>query len=71
MCRPYGWVLGPKFSKQGSLFRPFVLKHGWVSRKWQKIVKMGSFPPKFIINQIDSLVNVGDNSTKIGNFSCK
>ena len=24
MCRPYGWVLGPKSSKQGSFFRQFL-----------------------------------------------
>ena len=44
-----GGFLGPKFSKQGSLFDSF-------SKTWvgfpdcgKKLSKMGSFPPKFII----------------------
>ena len=49
MCHPYGWVLGLKFSKKGPLFGKFSLNMGWFSRNWQKIAKMGSFPPKFII----------------------
>ena len=48
MCRPYGWVSGPKFSKQGSLFRLSFLKHGWVIQKLAKKAKMGRFSPKFI-----------------------
>ena len=51
MCRPYGWVFGPKnsFSKQGSLFGRFSINMAGCSRNWRKIVKNGSFPPKFII----------------------
>ena len=41
--------LGPKFSKQWSLFGRFCLNMGGFSRNWPKIVKMGSFPQKFII----------------------
>ena len=44
-----GGFLGPKFSKQGSFFGRFSLNMGGFSRNWQKIVKMGSFSPKFII----------------------
>ena len=44
-----GGFFGPKFSKQGSLFRQIFLKHGWVSQKLEKFSKMGTFPPKFII----------------------
>ena len=36
MCRPYGWVLGSKFSKQWSLFRQIFHKHAWVIRKLAK-----------------------------------
>ena len=47
MCRPYGWVFGPKFSRQGSLSRHIFHKYGWViGEKWPKI---GCYPPKFII----------------------
>ena len=46
MCRPYGWVLGPKFSKQGSLIRQIFLKHGWA---FQKLAKMGGILSKFTI----------------------
>ena len=42
MCRPYGWVFEPKFSKQGSLFRQM----GGLSRNWRKIAKNGPFPTK-------------------------
>ena len=42
-----GGFLDPKFSKQGSLYRQILLKHGWF---FQKFSKMGSFPPKFMIN---------------------
>ena len=42
MCRPYGWVLGPIFSKQGSLFRQIFLKTlmGY-PEIWRQIVKNG------------------------------
>ena len=47
MCRPYGGgFLGPKFSKQGSLFGRFSLNMGEFSRKLQKLTKIGSFPQK-------------------------
>ena len=36
MCRPYGWALGPKFSKQGSIFRQIFLQNGWVIQKLAK-----------------------------------
>ena len=45
-----GEFLGPKFSKPGSLLRQIFLKHEWVSRNWQKSVKISSFLPTFIIN---------------------
>ena len=44
-----GGFLGPKFSKQGSLFRQIFLKQGWVIQKLAKIAKMGGFPSNFII----------------------
>ena len=44
-----GEFLGQKFSKQGSLLDRFSLNVGRFSRNWQKIVKMGTFPSKFII----------------------
>ena len=46
-----GGFLGPKFCKQGSHFRQVFHKHGGggLSRNWQKLSKMGSFPPKSII----------------------
>ena len=43
MCRPYGRVFGPKFSKQGSLFRQIFHKHGWVIQKLAKMAKNGPF----------------------------
>ena len=46
-----GGFLGLKFSKRGSIFRQIFLKHGGFSRNWQKLQKMGSFPPKFIIRE--------------------
>ena len=46
MCRPYGWVFGPKFSKQGSLFLQIFLKQGWVIQKLAKIAKNGWFSAK-------------------------
>ena len=46
MCHPYGWVFGPKFSKQGSLFRQISLNMDGLSRNWQKIVKNGWFSEK-------------------------
>ena len=44
-----GGILGPKFSKQGSLFRQIFHKQGWVIQKSVKMAKKGGFPPKFII----------------------
>ena len=44
-----GGFLGPKFSKQWSFFARFSLNMVGFSRNWQKIVKIGSFLPKFII----------------------
>ena len=43
MCRPYGWIFGPKFSKQGSLFGRFSINMGGLSRNWRKIVENGPF----------------------------
>ena len=43
MCRPYGLVFGPKFSKQGSLFGRFSINMGGLSRNWQKMAKNGPF----------------------------
>ena len=34
-----GGFLGPKLSKQGSIFRQIFLKHGWVFQKLTKIAK--------------------------------
>ena len=36
-----GGFLGPKFSKQGSLFQQIFLKHGWFFQKLAKNVKNG------------------------------
>ena len=44
-----GGFLGPKVSTQGPFFSRFSLNMGGSSRNWRKIVKMGIFPPKFII----------------------
>ena len=41
MCRPYGWVLGPKFSKQGSLFDRFSLNIGGFPETGKKLSKNG------------------------------
>ena len=51
VCAAYmGGFLGPKFSKQGSLFWQIFVKHVWVFQKLvKKLSKRGSFPPKFII----------------------
>ena len=38
-----GGFLGPKFSKQGSLFRQIFLKHGWVFQKLAKNSQNGLF----------------------------
>ena len=46
MCRPYGWVFGPKFSKQGFLFGRFSINMGGLSRNWRKIAKNGPFSAK-------------------------
>ena len=44
------WVgFGPKFSKQGSLFRQIFHKMGGLSINWRIKQKMGRFPPKFVI----------------------
>ena len=34
---------------KGPFFDRFSLNMGAFSRNWQKIIKMGTFPPKFII----------------------
>ena len=44
-----GGFLGPKFSKKGPFLGRFSLKMGGFSRNWQQTVKMGNFPPKFVI----------------------
>ena len=50
MCHPYGWVFRPKFSKQGSLFRPIFHKHGvGYPEIGENSKKMSHFLPKFII----------------------
>ena len=54
-----GGFLGSKFSKQGSLFRQISIDMGGFSRNLQKIAKMGSFPPKFII-KVDMTATVGN-----------
>ena len=41
-----GGFLGPKFSKQGSLFGRFSIKEGGLSRNWRKIAKNGWFSAK-------------------------
>ena len=41
-----GGFLGPKFSKQGSLFRQIFHKQGWVIQKLVKIAKNGWFSAK-------------------------
>ena len=41
-----GRFLGPKFSKQGSLFRQIFLKHVWVIQKLAKNGKNGQFSAK-------------------------
>ena len=51
-------VLDPKSSKQGSFFGRFSSNIGGFSRNWLKIVKMGSFPPKFII-KVGMIATVG------------
>ena len=40
--------LVPNSLIKGSFFSRFSLNMGGFSSKWQKIVNMGSFPPKFI-----------------------
>ena len=48
VCAAYmGGFLGPKFSKQGSLFRQIFLKQGGLSRNRRKIAKNGWFSAKF------------------------
>ena len=45
-----GGFLGPKYSRQGSLFRQIFLKQGWVVQKLAKnSKKVGGFPPKVMI----------------------
>ena len=41
-----GGFLGPKFSKQGSLFGRFSINMGGLSRNWRKIAKNGPFSAK-------------------------
>ena len=41
MCRPYGWVFGPKLSKdlnKGPFFGRFSINIGGLSRNWRKIL---------------------------------
>ena len=46
MCRPYGRVFGPTYSKKGSFVGRFATNMGELSRNWQKIAKNGSFSTK-------------------------
>ena len=39
----------PNSLNKGPFFSRFFLNKGGLSRNWQKIAKMGGFPPKFII----------------------
>ena len=41
-----GGFLGPKFSKQGSIFSRFSTNKGELSRNWRKIAKNGLFSAK-------------------------
>ena len=41
-----GGFLGPKFSKQGSLFGRFAINMDGLSRNWRKIAKNGPFSAK-------------------------
>ena len=53
MCRPYGWVSGPKILQtRVTFFGRFSLNMGRLSRNLRKIVKDGWFPPKFIVKVV-------------------
>ena len=55
-----GGLLGPKFSKQGSLFGRFSLNMGvGVPEIGKKLSKMGSFPRKFII-KVGMMATIGN-----------
>ena len=41
--------LGQNSLNKGLFFGRFYINMGGLSRNWQKIAKMGHFPPKFII----------------------
>ena len=60
ICRGYGYVppIWVGFSVKNylwSLFRQIFLR----SRNWQKIIKMGSFPPIFII-KVSMMATIGN-----------
>ena len=44
---------------KGPFFGRFSIKMGGFSRNWRKIVKMGGFPPKFII-KVGMTANFGN-----------
>ena len=44
---------------KGPFFGRFSLNMGGFSRNWQKLSKMGSFPPKFII-KVGVMATVGN-----------
>ena len=44
-----GGFLGRNSLDKGPFFGRFSINMGGLSRNWQKIAKMGSFPQKFII----------------------
>ena len=44
---------------KGLLLVRFPLNMGWFSRSWSKVVKMGSFPRKFII-KVGAIASVGN-----------
>ena len=63
MCRPYGWVFGGFWAQnslnKGPFFGRFSINMDGFSRNWQKVSKMGSVPPKFII-KVGMTATVGD-----------
>ena len=50
-------VFGPE--NNGPFFGRFSINMGGFSRNWNKLSKMGSFPPKFII-KVDMTATVGN-----------
>ena len=46
-----GGFLCPNSLNKDPFFGRFSLNFGGFSRNWQKIAKIGSFPPKFIIKE--------------------